>query len=129
MASINFEKGVLKIGKEFYKTQEEKEVQLFSNVIFNEKSPKVLVRGRDSGVYFGELESLENSFLVLKNCRNIYYWEGALSCNDIAKNGIDSGNSKVTAAVEEMVISDMISMMFLSEEIYQRLNDIPVYEI
>ena len=38
---------------------------------------KVLVRGVQSGVYFGELVSQDKQEVEMKNARNLWKWSGA----------------------------------------------------
>lgn len=48
---------------------------------------KVLVRGDKSGVFFGTLAAKEGSEVTLKNCRRIWYWNGAASLSLLALEG------------------------------------------
>lgn len=36
----------------------------------------VIVRGRDSGVFWGEAVAVSETVVKLKNCRRIWYWDG-----------------------------------------------------
>ena len=38
---------------------------------------KVIVRGDRSGLFFGELVSRKGREVKLKDCRRLWYWEGA----------------------------------------------------
>lgn len=52
---------------------------------------KVLVRGVQSGVYFGELVSQEKQEVEMKNVRNLWCWFGAKKPNDCRfSNKVDS---------------------------------------
>lgn len=48
---------------------------------------KVLVRGVQSGVYFGELVSQDKQEVEMKNVRNLWRWNGANTLLDLAENG------------------------------------------
>ena len=48
---------------------------------------KVLVRGIQSGVYFGELVSQDKQEVEMKNVRNLWWWSGANTLLDLAENG------------------------------------------
>ena len=48
---------------------------------------KVLVRGIQSGVYFGELVSRNKQEVEMKNVRNLWAWRGANTLLDLAENG------------------------------------------
>ena len=47
---------------------------------------KVLVRGIQSGVYFGELVSQDKQEVEIKNVRNLWRWSGANTLLDLAEN-------------------------------------------
>jgi hypothetical protein len=51
------------------------------------RRPYVIVRGRDSGVHAGELVSVKNKTVVLRNARRIWYWSGAASLSELAVYG------------------------------------------
>lgn len=46
---------------------------------------KVLVRGVQSGVYFGELVSQDKQEVEMKNVRNLWRWNGANTLLDLAE--------------------------------------------
>ena len=48
----------------------------------------VIVRGKDSGVFAGELVSQNRQIVKLKDCRRLWYWDGAASISQIAKDGV-----------------------------------------
>lgn len=49
----------------------------------------VIIRGRDSGVHAGELESVDyaTKSCVLANARRIWYWSGAATLSELAMHG------------------------------------------
>lgn len=48
---------------------------------------KVIVRGDRSGVFFGTLVEREGQEVKLEKCRRIWYWDGAASISQLAKEG------------------------------------------
>jgi hypothetical protein len=74
----------------------------------------VLIRGCSVGLYIGILEKINGKEVLLKNCRNIYYWEGALSNLDIAENGCNK--VKLSCIKENGYFSDIYSVFPLSEK-------------
>lgn len=54
------------------------------------KGKKVVVRGIQSGVFFGTLEDRNGPEVELHNCRNIWNWRGAANLNQIAVDGISA---------------------------------------
>ena len=73
---------------------------------------KVIVRGDRSGVFFGILAAKDGKEVELKDCRRLWYWEGANSISEIAVNGVKKPEKcKFTVAVESIVITDAIEII------------------
>ena len=71
----------------------------------------VIVRGDRSGVFAGELVSQEGQKVILKECRRLWYWNGAASISQIAKEGVKkSSTCKFTVTVDEICILDAIEV-------------------
>lgn len=76
----------------------------------------VIVRGDRSGVFAGVLDSCEGQKVVLKDCRRLWFWSGAASISQIAKDGVNNpGNCKFTVTVEEIAILDAIEIIPATE--------------
>lgn len=72
----------------------------------------VIVRGDRSGVFAGTLESYEGREVTLTNCRRLWYWDGAASISQIAKEGVKRPNAcKFTVTVDRIVILDAIEII------------------
>lgn len=72
----------------------------------------VIVRGDRSGVFAGTLESHEGREVTLTNCRRLWYWRGAASISQIAKEGVKHPDScKFTVTVDRIVILDAIEII------------------
>mgnify|MGYP003290956098 CR=1 FL=1 len=72
----------------------------------------VIVRGDRSGVFAGTLESHEGREVTLTNCRRLWYWDGAASISQIAKEGVKCPNiCKFTVTVDRIVILDAIEII------------------
>ncbi len=85
----------------------------------------VLVRGRDSGVHFGELTSREGQEVTLTNARRVWYWEGANALDQLAMEGSALPKEcKITVAVDEILILDAIEIFSLTERALANLNGI-----
>jgi hypothetical protein len=59
------------------------------------KRPFVITRGSQSGVHAGELETIGERFIVLRESRRIWYWEGAASLSEIAVYGCAEDKRKL----------------------------------
>ena len=72
----------------------------------------VIVRGDRSGVFAGTLVSVDGRTVTLKDCRRLWYWDGAASISQIAKEGVTRPNNcKFTVTVESIVILDAIEII------------------
>lgn len=76
----------------------------------------VIVRGDRSGVFAGVLDSCEGQKVVLKDCRRLWFWSGAASISQIAKDGVKKpSNCKFTVTVDEIAILDAIEIIPATE--------------
>ena len=72
----------------------------------------VVVRGNRSGVFAGVLVSQDGQKVELKDCRRLWYWDGAASISQIAKEGVNRPRScKFTVTVDQIVILDAIEII------------------
>ena len=73
---------------------------------------KVIVRGNNSGVFFGTLAGKEGTEVKLTKCRRLWYWNGAASISQLAVDGtMKPDKCKFTVTVEEIVILDAIEII------------------
>ena len=73
---------------------------------------KVIIRGDRSGVEFGTLVAQEGQEVTLKNARRIWYWDGAASLSQLAKDGTSSPDDcKFTVFVDSITILDAIEII------------------
>ena len=73
---------------------------------------KVIVRGIESGVYFGTLAAWEGRTVELHKCRNIWYWDGAANLFQLAEEGIKNiGNSKISMEVDSVIFTDICEIL------------------
>lgn len=77
---------------------------------------KVIVRGDRSGVFFGTLVEKDGSEITLKNCRRIWYWDGAASISQLAAEGTKKPDEcKFTVSVNNIIILDAIEIIPCTE--------------
>ncbi len=73
---------------------------------------KVIIRGDRSGVEFGTLVAQEGQEVTLKNARRIWYWAGAASLSQLAKDGTSKpSDCKFTVYVDSITILDAIEII------------------
>ena len=72
----------------------------------------VIVRGIQSGVYYGTLVSREGQEVELSDCRNIWSWSGANNLLQLANEGVKRPeNSKISVAVNSIVLTDIVEIL------------------
>lgn len=78
---------------------------------------KVIVRGDRSGVFFGTLTKKGGTEVTLEQCRRLWYWSGAASISQLAKDGVKNpGCCKFTVTIDEIVILDAIEIIPCTEK-------------
>lgn len=83
-----------------------------------------IIRSANEGVNIGIVELADNTGVVLKNCRRLYYHrpkDSSISWYEgVAMSGI-SANSKVSGTVYRKVIIEDYSMTECSKEVYESI--------
>jgi len=79
-------------------------------------SKLVLIRTYSAGVHFGTLKEhdRETNHVTLTNAKRIYQWSGACSLSQVAIDGVDVGNSKISIAVPEITLGRAIEIIPMS---------------
>lgn len=90
---------------------------------------KVLIRGNRSGVEFGELVSQNGGEVTLKNARRIWYWDGAASLSQLAKDGTSNpSNCKFTVFVDSITILDTIEIIPCTIKAIKSIEEVRVWK-
>ena len=76
-----------------------------------EPSDEVIIRTYSAGVHIGTIKSREGQEVVLTNARRLWSWNGALSLNEVAMNGVVRKDSKITAYVPEITLLQAIEII------------------
>lgn len=88
----------------------------------------VIVRSNLAGVFFGILTAKEGDEITLKNARKFYYFSGANTVEDLAQFGAQNiSSSKLTVAVDDLVISKFDQIIVCTPEAILQNNKIPVW--
>lgn len=85
-----------------------------------------VVRSSPSGVWLGEVVSVDGQTVTLRNARRAWYWKGAASCSGLAVNG-PSPESKMPAAVSTAVINECCELLVATPEAIAKWNAVPVW--
>jgi len=90
----------------------------------------VIVRGDRSGVFAGVLVAQDGRTVELKDCRRLWYWSGAASISQIARDGVKSPrNCKFTVTVERIVILDAIEIIPTTAEAEANIKAVPEWKM
>ncbi|MBO7280999.1 MAG: hypothetical protein J6V00_07540, partial [Bacteroidaceae bacterium] len=49
---------------------------------------KVIIRADRAGVFYGTLTAIEGDEAIIKDCRRLWYWDGAASLSQLAAEGV-----------------------------------------
>lgn len=91
---------------------------------------EVIVRGDRSGVFFGTLVAKEGTEVKLKNCRRLWYWDGAASISQIAVEGVAKPeNCKFTVTVDEIVILDAIEIISCTDVAVNSIKGVSIWKM
>lgn len=91
---------------------------------------KCIFRGKDSGVFYGEEVLIEGQKAIIKNARNIYYWDGATRIEQLATDGTKKPNyCKFTQIVNVMEIYDLIQKIPCTKEAIKSIEGVIEWKI
>lgn len=90
---------------------------------------KVIIRGDNSGVEFGELVEHKGREVTLKDARRIWFWAGAASLSQLAKDGTtDPSSCKFTVTVDSITILDAIEIIPCTDKAIKSIEDVEVWK-
>lgn len=90
---------------------------------------KVIIRGDKSGVEFGELVEHKGREVTLKDARRIWFWAGAASLSQLAKDGTtDPSSCKFTVTVDSITILDVIEIIPCTDKAIKSIEDVEVWK-
>lgn len=90
-----------------------------------ENLKKVIIRGDKSGVFYGELENRIGQEVKLRNCRRLWYWNGACSISELAKTGTQRPQDcKFTVTIDEIEILDAIEVIECTKDAIKSIDGV-----
>ena len=76
------------------------------------ENKKVIIRTEKAGVFFGTLKEKNSNEVILTDCRRLWYWDGAASISQLAKEGTTAPqNCKFTVWVDEITVLGVIEII------------------
>ena len=92
------------------------------------KNQKVIVRGDRSGIFYGELVKRNGREVELKNCRRLWYWDGANSISELAEKGTkEPNNCKFTVIVKKIEILDVIEIIECTDKAIKSIESVKIW--
>ena len=90
---------------------------------------KVIVRGVQSGVYFGTLVDRQGQECELSDVRNIWRWRGAVNLTELASRGITQNDyNRITSPIESIVLTDICEIIECSEDCIKSIEECPKWQ-
>ena len=84
-----------------------------------------VVRGDRSGVFAGNVESRNGQEVLIKNVRRLWFWDGACSISQLAKDGTKKPNScKFTVTLDEIELLDAIEIIKCTNEAEKSIKEV-----
>ncbi len=78
---------------------------------------KYIVRTKDAGVFFGEIEARSHEEVTMKNVRKLWRWNGACAVEQLAMEGVKKPNDcSFTVTVPSMIIANPIQIIEATED-------------
>ena len=75
------------------------------------KEKYYIIRGDRSGVFFGKIKERNGKEVTLIEVRRLWYWDGAASISQLAKDGTcRPENCKFTVTLDEVLVLDAIEI-------------------
>lgn len=94
------------------------------------KTPFVIIRASQAGVFAGNLASRKGTEVVLTNSRRLWYWSGAASLSQMAVDGVsDPRNCKFPAVIEgNHTILGVCEIIPVSKKAETSIKAVPVWQ-
>lgn len=93
---------------------------------------EVIVRCKNAGVFFGTITEFNSATAeaTIKDCRRIWYWEGAASLSQLALEGTKRPSEcKFTVTIPEMCVMQVIEVIPCSEEAIKSIKSVPTWKM
>lgn len=89
-----------------------------------------IVRGEKSGVFFGKIKERRGQEVTLCEVRRLWYWDGAASISQIAKEGVKKPqNCKFTVTLDEIVLMDVIEIDLCTDDSVKNIQEVAEWKM
>ena len=93
-----------------------------------ELNKKVIVRADRAGVFYGTIIRKDVDEVELKDCRRIWYWDGAASLSELALSGVKRTGNMFSVTVESIVILGVIEIIPCTEKAIKSIESVPEWK-
>ena len=91
---------------------------------------KVIIRTARAGVFYGTLTAIEGDEAIIKDCRRLWYWDGAASLSQLAAEGVKKPrNCKFTVTVPEIGVRGVIEVIPVSDVAADNIESVRIWKI
>ena len=88
-----------------------------------------IVRTYSAGVFAGYLEKREGKEATIRKVRRIWYWDGACSLSQLAKDGTACPNKcKFAAPVDRILVTEAIEIIDCTEKAMKSIQGVPEWK-
>lgn len=88
-----------------------------------------IVRTYSAGVFAGEIEERNGREITLRNCRRLWYWDGACSLSELAEKGTQRpDNCKFTVTVNRLEVLEAIEIIECTEKAKKSIEEVKVWK-
>ena len=87
-----------------------------------------LVRTYSAGVHFGTVIEHTGKNVTLINARRLWKWAGACSLSQIAVDGVDLKNSKISVPVPKIALTEAIELITMTEKAAKQMMEAPSWK-
>lgn len=102
---------------------------IYCEKIINKKSEYSVVRTNSAGVFAGIISKREGQEGVVKNARRLWYWSGAASLSELSVKGVrNPGECKFPCPVDEVILTEIIEILPMTEEAIESIYSVPEWK-
>lgn len=88
-----------------------------------------IVRTYSAGVFAGYVESRTGKEVIIRDVRRIWYWSGACSLSQLAKEGVKNPqNCKFAVPVDKIEVLEAIEIIECTEQARQSIINVPEWK-
>jgi hypothetical protein len=87
---------------------------------------KVIVRTVNAGVHYGTLDSRDGGEVVLTGTRRMWYWDGAASLSQLARDGVSKPKTcKFSVTLDKITVLGAIEIIPCTEKAVACIEAVP----